>query len=179
VRRRPLTTDVQNPYNESISSRDLAGVSCIRGRIQVRASSTPEEPIDTPGRFAILTLVAPALALAVSWSIGRWRRALLARAEQLARHTAELELRLRDAHGELGHWERRARSAASALSDVSAALPWDIVTAERRIARLADDLREALADNGARQLRVIRATRSTSPRSGGWRPTAVPRERSA
>ena len=142
-------------------------------------SRTPEEPIDTPGRFAILTLVAPALALAVSWSIGRWRRALTARSEQLARHAAELELRLRDAHGELGHWERRALSAASALTDVSAALPSDSVTAERRIARLADDLREALADNASRQLRVIRATRSSPPRSGRWRPAAVARERSA
>jgi hypothetical protein len=123
--------------------------------------------------------VAPALALAVSWSIERWRRAITARSEQMARHAAELELRLRDAHGELGHWERRATLAASALTDVSAALPRDIVTAERRIARLADDLREALADNASRQLRVIRATRSVPPRSGGWRPTTLAQERSA
>jgi hypothetical protein len=126
-----------------------------------------------------LTLVAPALALVVSWSIERCRRTLMARSEMLARHTAELEHRLRDAHGELGHWERRATSAASALTDVSAALPWDIVTAERRIARLADDLREALADNAARQLRVIPAVRSTAPRRNRWRPSAVPHERSA
>jgi hypothetical protein len=126
-----------------------------------------------------LTLVAPALALAVSWSIGRWQRALMARSERLARRTAELEHRLRDAHGELGHWERRATSAASALTDVSAALPWDIVTAERRIAQLADELREALADHAARQLRVIPAARSTPAARGSWRPSAVPHERSA
>ena len=145
---------------------------------KARASSTPEERIDTSSRFAIVTLVAPALALVVSWSIGRCRRTLMARSERLARRTAELEHRLRDAHGELGHWERRATSAASALTDVSAALPWDSVTAERRIARLADDLREALADNAARQLRVIPAARSTPPRRT-WRPSAVPHERSA
>jgi hypothetical protein len=144
-----------------------------------RASSTPEEPIDTPGRFAILTLVAPALALAVSWSIGRWRRALVARSEQLARRAAELEHKLRDADGELGHWERRATSAASALTDVSAALPWDIVTAERRIAQLSDDLREALAGHAARQLRVIPAGRPTPAGRGSWGPSAVPHERSA
>ena len=127
----------------------------------------------------MLALMAPALALVVSWSIGKWRQTLTARSERLARHTAELEHRLRDAHGELGHWERRATSAASALTDVSAALPWDIVTAERRIARLADDLREALADNAARQLRVIPVTRSTPLRRGSWRPAAMPHERSA
>lgn len=127
----------------------------------------------------MLALMAPALALVVSWSIGKWRRTLTARSEQLARHTAELEHQLRDAHGELGHWERRATSAASALTDVSAALPWDIATAERRIARLADDLREALADNAARQLRVIPVTRSAPSRRGSWRPTAMPHERSA
>ena len=140
---------------------------------------TPEDLIDTPRWFAVLTLVAPALALAVSWSIGKWQRTLTARAERLARHAAELEHRLRDAHGELWHWERRATSAASALTDVSAALPWDIVTAERRIARLADDLREALADHAARQLRVIPVSRSVPPRRSGWRSSAVPHERSA
>lgn len=144
-----------------------------------RASSTPEEPIDTPGRFAILTLVAPALALAVWWSIGRWRRALMARSELLTRRAAELEHKLRDAHGELGHWERRATSAASALTAVSAALPWDIVTAERRIAQLSDDLREALAGHAARELRVVRAARPTPAGRGRWRPSAVPHERSA
>jgi len=144
-----------------------------------RVSSTPEDPIDTPGRFAVLTLVAPALALAVSWSIGRWQRALAARSERLARRAAELELRLRDAHGELGHWERRATSAASALTDVSAALPRDIVTAERRIAQLADDLRDALTNQTPRQLRVIPAARSAPPERAGVRPSAVPHERSA
>jgi hypothetical protein len=149
------------------------------GAYNARASSTPEDPIDTPGPFAVLTLVAPALALAVSWSVERWRRAVIARSEGLARRTAELEHRLREAHGELGNWEQRATSAASALSDVSAALPWDIVTAERRIARLADELREALADNASRQLRVIPATRSAvSPRSR-WRAAPMPHERSA
>ncbi|HJR67455.1 MAG TPA: hypothetical protein VJ802_13585 [Gemmatimonadaceae bacterium] len=123
--------------------------------------------------------MAPALALAVSWSVERWRRALVARSQELARRAAELESRLRDAHGELGHWEQRAASAASALTGVSAALPRDIVTAEDRIARLADDLREALADNAARQLRVIPATRSPAPRRDDWRSAAVPRERSA
>ena len=149
------------------------------GAYNARASSTPEDPIDTPGLFAILTLVAPALALAVSWSVERWRRALMARSEELARRAAELEHRLRDAHGELGHWEQRATSAASALTDVSAALPWDIVTAERHIARLADDLREALADNATRQLRVIPVARSTVPQRRGWREFVVPDERSA
>lgn len=144
-----------------------------------RASSTPEERIDTPSRFAIVTLVAPALALGVSWSIEKWRRTLTARSERLARHAAELEHRLRDAHGELGHWERRATLAASALTDVSAALPWDIATAERRIARLADELREALADHAARQLRMIPVARSTPPRRNSWRPSAVPHQRSA
>jgi hypothetical protein len=62
---------------------------------------------------------------------------------------------------------------------VSAALPRDIVTAERRIARLADDLREALSDHAARQLRVLPAARSTPPRRGSWRPSAVPHERTA
>jgi hypothetical protein len=135
-------------------------------------------PIDTPGRLTIVTLVAPALALAVSWSIGMWRRALIARSEHLARRTVELECRLRDACGELRHWEWRATSAASALTDVSAALPGDTVTAERRIARLADDLREALADD-SRHLRVIPTARSTLPRPRLWRPAAVPNERSA
>src|SRR5688572_16413021 len=147
--------------------------------MQTRASSTPEDPIDTPGRFAILTLVAPALALAVSWSVERWRRALMARSQELARRAAELELRLRDAHGELGHWEQRAASAASALTGVSAALPRDIVTAEDRIARLADDLREALADNAARQLRVIPAARTSAQRRDSWSSAGVPHERSA
>ena len=112
-----------------------------------------------------------------------WRRALIARSEHLARRAVELERRLHDAHGELGHWERRATSAASALTDVSAALPRDIVTAERRIARLADDLREALADRPegtrARQLRVIASERSTPLRRRMGRPAAVPHERSA
>lgn len=147
---------------------------CTRAR-----SSTPEDPIDTPGRFAILTLVVPALALAVSWSVERWRRALTARSEELARRAAELELRLRDAHGELGHWEQRAALAASALTGVSAALPRDIVTAERRLALLADDLREALADNAARQLRMIPAARVPVSRRDRWRPAVVPHERSA
>jgi hypothetical protein len=124
-------------------------------------------------------LVAPALALAVSWSIGRWRRVLAARSERLARRAAELELRLRDAHGELGHWERRATSAASALTDVSAALPRDIVTAERRIAQLADDLRDALTHQASRKLRVIPAARSAPPERAGLRPPAVRHERSA
>jgi hypothetical protein len=136
-------------------------------------------PIDTPGLLAIVTLLAPALALAVSWSIGMWRRALIARAEHLAHRAAELEHRLRDAHGELGHWERRARLAASALTDVSAALPRDIVAAERCIARLADDLRNALAEDATRPLRVIPSARSTSPRRRNWRPAAVQHERSA
>lgn len=150
------------------------------GGCKARASSAPEDPIDTPGRFAILTLVAPALALAVSWSVERWRRTLVARSEELARRAAELELRLRDAHGELGDWQQRAALAASALTGVSAALPWDVVTAERRIARLADDLREALADNAARQLRVIPAARSpVPPPRDSWSPVAVARERSA
>jgi hypothetical protein len=139
--------------------------------------------IDTPSRLVVLTLVAPALALAVSWSIGMWRRALIARSEHLARRAVELERRLRDAHGELGHWQRQATSAASALTDVSAALPWDIVTAEHRIARLADDLREALADRPegtrAQQLRVIPSARSTSLRRRLWRLAAAPHERSA
>lgn len=108
-----------------------------------------------------------------------WRRALIARSEQLARRAVDLERRLRDAHGELGHWQRRATSAASALTDVSAALPWDIVTAEHRIARLADDLREALADDVTRQLRVIPSTRSTPLRRRLWRSAAAPHERSA
>jgi hypothetical protein len=140
-------------------------------------------PIDTSSRLAVLTLVAPALVLAVSWSIGMWRRALVARTEQLARRAVELERRLRDARGELRHWERRATTAASALTDVSAALPCDTVTAERRIARLADDLREALADRpeGARtrHLRAIPPERSTPPRRRMWRLAAVPHERSA
>ena len=139
----------------------------------------PEAPIDTPGPFAVLMLVAPALALAVSWSVERWRRAAVARSEALVRRTAELEHRLRDAHGELGHWEQRATLAASALTDVSAALPWDIATAEHRIARLADDLRDALADNASRQLRVIPATRSALPPRRRWRAAAMPHERSA
>lgn len=147
--------------------------------MQARASSTPGDPIDMPGRFAILTLAAPALALAVSWSVERWRRALTARSEELARRAAELELRLRDAHGELGHWEQRAASAASALTGVSAALPRDIVTAEDRIARLADDLRAALADNAARQVRAIPAARAPAPRRDRWRPAVVAHERSA
>ena len=144
-----------------------------------RAPSPPEAPIDTPGPLAIVTLLAPALALAVSWSIEMWRRALIARAEQLARRTSELERRLRDAHGELGHWERRATWAASALTDVSAALSRDIVTAERCIARLADDLRAALADDVTRTLRVVPSVRSTSSRGRSWYPPAMPRERSA
>jgi hypothetical protein len=123
--------------------------------------------------------VAPALALAVSWSVERWRRAVVARSEALARRTAELEHRLRDAHGELGHWEQRATLAASALTDVAAALPWDIVTAEHRIARLADDLREALAAKASRQLRVIPAARSGVAPPGRWRAVAMPHERSA
>src|SRR5688572_33205860 len=108
-----------------------------------------------------------------------WRRALIARSEHLARRAVELEDRLRDARGELRHWERRVTSAASALTDVSAALPQDTVTDERRIARLADDLREALADNAARSLRLLPAARSTPPRRGSWRPSAVPHERTA
>ncbi len=147
------------------------------GAYNARAFSTPEDPIDTPGLFAILALVAPALALAVSWTVERRRRALTARSEKLARRAAELEHRLRDAHGELGRREERATSAASALTDVSAALPWDIVTAERRIARLADDLRQALADNTARQLRVIPVARSAQPQRR--REFVVPHERSA
>jgi hypothetical protein len=123
--------------------------------------------------------VAPALALAVSWSIGRWRRVLAARSERLARRAAELELRLRDAHGELGRWERRATSAASALTDVSAALPKDVLTAERRIAQLADDLRDALTNQASRKLRVIPAARSAPPERVALRPSAVPHERSA
>ena len=107
-----------------------------------------------------------------------WRRALIARSEYLARRAVELEGRLREARGELGHWEQRATSAASALTDVSAALPWDTVTAERRIARLADDLREALADDAARSLRVIPSTRSTSPQRRVLNSAAV-HERSA
>jgi hypothetical protein len=139
----------------------------------------PEAPIDTPGRLAIVTLLAPALALAVSWSIGKWRRALVARSEHLAHRAVELERRLRDACGELGHWERRASSAASALTDVSAALPWDTVTAERRIARLADDLREALSEDAARQMRVMSSIRSLPARARRPQPVTVPRERSA
>jgi hypothetical protein len=112
-----------------------------------------------------------------------WRRALIARSEHLASRAVELERRLRDARGELRHWERRATSAASALTDVSAALPSDTVTAERRIARLADDLREALADRPegarARQLGVIPSARSTPPRRRMSRPSALPHERSA
>jgi len=150
-----------------------------RADASARASSAPEDPIDTPGRFAILTMMAPALALAVSWSVERWRRALVARSEALARYAAELESRLRDAHGELGHWEQRAASAASALSGVSAALPRDVVTAERRIARLADDLREALADDAVRQLRVIPAARRPAPPRDSWGSAVVPHERSA
>jgi hypothetical protein len=144
-----------------------------------RLFDPPEVPIDTSSRLAVLTLVAPALALAVSWSIGMWRRALIARSEHLARRAVELEGRLRDARGELRHWQRRVTSAALALTDVSAALPQDTVTAERRIARLADDLREALADNAARSLRVIPSARCTPPRRRMWRPAAVPHERSA
>ena len=139
----------------------------------------PEAPIDTPGRLAIVTLLAPALALAISWSMGMWRRVLIARSEHLAHRAVELERRLRDAYGELGHWERRASSAASALTDVSAALPWDTVTAERRIARLADDLREALAEDAARQMRAMSSVRSLPARARRWHPMAVPRERSA
>lgn len=123
--------------------------------------------------------MAPALALAVSWSVERWRRALVARSAELARRAAELELRLRDAHGELGHWQQRAALAASALTGVSAALPRDVVTAERRLARLADDLREALADHTGRQLRVIPAARAAPPRRDSWSPAVVPHERSA
>ncbi|HJU68506.1 MAG TPA: hypothetical protein VJ650_09665 [Gemmatimonadaceae bacterium] len=149
------------------------------GVCNARASSTPEDPIDTPGLFAILTLVAPALALVVSWSVDRRRRVLLARSEALARRAAELEHRLRDAHGELGHWEQRATAAASALTAVSAALPRDIATAERRIARLADDLREALDDKAGRRLRVIPATPSIVAQRSRWRASPVPHERSA
>ena len=175
-----LTTGKQNSYNAACTAPHLGGVSCIRGRIQRPSILDPRRcPIDTPSRLAILTLVAPALALAVWWSIGMWRRALIARSEHLARRAVELERRLRDAHGELGQWERRATSAASALTDVSAALPWDTVTAERRIARLADDLREALAENTARELRVIPSSRSTPPPRSSWRPAVVPQERSA
>ncbi|MGQ0713399.1 MAG: hypothetical protein ACT4PJ_06670 [Gemmatimonadaceae bacterium] len=131
-----------------------------------------------PSRLTLVTLMAPALALAVLWSIGMWRRAITARARRLADRTRELELRLRHAHGELGQWERRARSAAVALADVAAALPSDIATAERRIARLADDLREALSQDTARQLRIVPSA-SARVRQQAWRPHAVPHERSA
>lgn len=140
-------------------------------------TSTPEAPIDTLGPFEVITLAAPALALAVSWTIEMWRRALIARAEHLARRAVELERRLNDAHGELHQWERRATSASSALTDVSAALPWDTVTAEHRIARLAEDLREALTDNAAQHMRLMRAAALTTRHVVRARPVA--RERSA
>jgi hypothetical protein len=132
-----------------------------------------------PGRLTVVTLMAPALALAVLWSIGLWRRAITARAIRLANRAGELELKLYHANGELGRWQRRAMSAAGALSDVSAALPADIVTAERRIARLADDLREALSQGTSRPLHLVPAVRTVPPRRGMWRLVAVPHERSA
>lgn len=132
-----------------------------------------------PGRLTVVTLMAPAFALAVLWSIGLWRRAITARARHLANRAGDLELRLHHAHGELGRWERRAISAAAALSDVAAALPADTVTAERRIARLADDLREALSQGSARPLHLVSSVRSGPPRRGMWRLVAVPHERSA
>jgi hypothetical protein len=132
-----------------------------------------------PSRLTVVTLIAPAFALAVLWSIGLWRRAITARAMHLANRAGELELKLYHARGELGRWERRAISAAAALSDVSAALPADIATAERRIARLADDLREALSQGTSRPLHLVSSVRSAPPRRGMWRLVAVPHERSA
>ena len=132
-----------------------------------------------PSRLTLVTLMAPALALAVLWSIGLWRRAITARAERLADRTGELEHRLHYAHGELGQWERRARSAAVALTEVSAALPSDTATAERHIARLADDLREALAQDSARQLRIVSTVPPVPARRRMWRLVSVPHERSA
>lgn len=147
--------------------------------MQRSRTSTPEAHLDMPSRLTLVTLMAPALALAVLWTIGLWRRAITARAEQLADRTGELELRLHDAHGELGQWERRARAAATALTDVAAALPSDIATAEHRIARLADDLRDALAQNSTRQLRIVPSAPASPAQRGSWRLVAVPHERSA
>jgi hypothetical protein len=123
--------------------------------------------------------MAPAFALAVLWSIALWRRAITARAKHLASRAGELELQLHHAHGELGRWERRVMSAAAALSDVSAALPTDTVTAERRIARLAEDLHDALSQGRARPLQLVSSVRSAPSHRGMWRLVAVPHERSA
>jgi hypothetical protein len=131
------------------------------------------------GRIALVFLIAPVLGLGVVWSVDLWRRVMLSRSQRLARQTGELELRLRTAHGELGEWERRAMSAAAALAEVSAALPRDISVAERRIDRLADELRQALAMDVAGPLRVLPSTRYTASRPRPWRPVPIARERSA
>jgi hypothetical protein len=148
---------------------------CIRP-----AFSNPEARIDISGRLAFVTLVAPAAALAVMWSVETWRRMILARSWRLTRHTGELEERLEQARGELGEWERRALSAAAALAEVAAGLPWDLGAAERRIARLADDLRASLAREAVRPVRVIQTPRVPAPsRPAAVRAGAVMRERSA
>jgi hypothetical protein len=53
------------------------------------------------------------------------------------------------------------------------------VTAERRIARLADDLREALSQGTAQPLQLVTSVRIVPPRRGMWRLVAAPHERSA
>lgn len=145
----------------------------------IRVFSNPEVPIDISGRLAFVTVAAPALMLALVWSMETWRRVVRARSIHLAKNARDLEQRLDHARGELQEWERRALAAAAALADVSAQLAWNVSEAEQQIARLADNLRTSLRLDVTRPLRVVPATRSAPTPRRHSRVAAILRERSA